>query len=178
MTTFRTPFLAGAVSWLYDGDPPDRCPKCGYDWATTYEVALEIVRDAPDRFASALHDNDGMAPQHDGSWNATAYVWHMIDFSRSWMERWYQIIDDPGSTLVGWDPDELADLRGYRSLPTRPALRTLREAVGALVAATLEAGPDARFMHGDWGSGDVGDATIWMGHEFHHHELDIKERVR
>lgn len=178
MVDSRSPFLRGALSWLYDGAATSVCPKCDYDWSTPHKVALEIIEHAPGRFERALEGRDGMAPQADGSWNATAYVWHLVDFARSWTERWYQIIDDPGSTLVGWDPDELADLRGYRMLPTVPALRTFDGAVRALVSATVEAGPDAAFTHGDWGAGHVGDATIWMGHEFHHHELDVRERVR
>lgn len=177
MTRPRTPFLSGAVAWLYDGDEPDVCGECAFDWGMSFEAALLLVKTSPGRYEAWLVGADGMAPRPDGSWNATAYVWHLVDFSRSWTERWYQIIDEPGSTLIGWDPDELADLRGYRSLPTGAALRALRPAVTHLVDATTEAGPDAGFNHGDWGSGDVGDATIWIAHEFHHHERDVMQRT-
>ena len=165
------------MQWLYGGRVPDVCPACGYAWDLAFQDALRTVKTAPERIASVLRANDGMVEQPDGTWNATAYVWHLVDFSRSWTERWYQIITEPGSTLVGWDPDQLADVRGYRSLPTAPALRALRSASAALVEATVEAGPDAVFLHGDWGRGDVADATIWIGHEFHHHEGDVAQRA-
>jgi DinB superfamily len=177
MNETRTPFFRGALSWLYDDRPQARCAECGYDWGMSFGDTIELVNGSPDRFVAALAGRDGMARQDDGSWNATAYVWHLVDFSRSWTERWYQVIDDPGSTLVGWDPDEIANLRGYRSLPTVPALRMLRSSVAALVDATREAGEDARFVHGDWGDGNVGDATAWIGHEFHHHEQDVRARA-
>ena len=34
------------------------------------------------------------------------------------------------------------------------------------------------FHHGEWGEGTVADAMVWIGHEFHHHEHDVAQRVR
>ncbi len=177
MSETRTPFLQGALDWIYDGDPPEACPQCGYRWDTSYADACELIRSSPDRFEAALDGGDGMVPQEDGSWNATAYVWHLTDLARSWAERWRQIEADPGSRLVGWDPDQLAEVRGYRSLPTTPGLWALRRAVDDLMASTDAVGRSAQFIHGDWSDGDVGDAMVWLGHEFRHHEQDVRQRA-
>ena len=173
----RTPFLGGALDWVYANDPPRACPACGFDWSIDPGVALEVIAAGPDRFDAALAGRDGMVRQDDGSWNATAYVWHLTDLARSWTERWVQLADAPGSLLVGWDPDELADVRGYRELPTNAGLWALRSAVEAFVAATNDVGFDTLFEHGDWGMGTVGDGLVWLGHEFHHHEGDVIARA-
>ncbi len=153
------------------------CNQCRYDWATDFRVACELIDSSPMRISGILNDGDGMAPQADGSWNATAYVYHLADLARGWSERWIQIAHAPGSVLVGWDPDELAQARNYRGLPTAPGLWSLQNATRDLIEATNAIGPDGIFTHEEWGEGNVSDAMIWLGHEFHHHELDIRERV-
>lgn len=172
-----TPFLDGAVRWIYEGDPPPVCPGCGYDWSIDSRDALTLIASSPDRFEASLAGKDGMKEQADGSWNATAYVWHLTDLTRSWAERWVQIREMPGSRLVGWDPDELAGIRGYRALPTAPGLWALRQAVGAFVDVTAQVTMETPFEHGDWGRGNVADGLRWLGHEFHHHVQDVASRA-
>lgn len=139
--------------------------------------AREAIARAPDRYIELLADRDGMAPAADGGWNATAYVWHLTDLARSWAERWVQVRTDPGSLLVGWDPDELAEARGYRALPTAPATWAMRDAVSAFLGRCDEVDLGASFEHGDWGRGSVADGIRWLGHEFTHHQLDVDERA-
>ena len=171
-------FLDGALTWLTGGHRGDACGGCGYRWDTPPETALGLVADAPARYAALLAGRDGMAAPDDGGWNATAYVWHLVDLARSWAERWAQIEAAPGSRLVGWDPDVLAEARGYRRLATAAALWALPEAVDAFVRATRRVGLDARFDHADWGAGCVADAVVWLAHEFTHHQLDVAARAR
>ncbi|MDX1449472.1 MAG: hypothetical protein R3246_10480 [Acidimicrobiia bacterium] len=173
----RTPFLSGGLEWIYGPEPPDRCPECEFSWDLDFDDTLKVIRDAPGQIAGQLDGRDGMAAQADGSWNATAYVWHLTDLARAWAERWIQISHDPGSELVGFDPDELADARNYRQLPTDPALWALGGAVDLLLEATGLLSPTAEFEHGDWGRGTVADAMRWLAHEFHHHEIDIGRRA-
>lgn len=172
-----TPFLDGALRWVYDGEPPEVCAACGYEWSIDPGDALTRILSSPDRFDAALAGRDGMVPRADGSWNATAYVWHLTDLARSWSERWVQIRDMPGSLLIGWDPDELAEVRDYRSLPTAPGLWALRSAVETFAHTTAAVAFDTPFEHGDWGTGNVGDGLRWLGHEFHHHEQDVIARA-
>lgn len=173
----RTPFLEGGLRWVYGEDPPSVCVACGFDWSIDPADALDAIASSPDRFEAALAGRDGMVVPADGSWNATAYVWHLTDLARSWAERWAQISEAPGSLLVGWDPDELAAVRSYTSLPTAAGLWALRSAVGIFVDVTATVTFDTAFEHGDWGMGDVGDGLRWLGHEFHHHEQDVLVRA-
>jgi hypothetical protein len=176
-TSGMTPFLDGALRWVYENDPPEVCLACGYSWSIDAGDALSVIESSPDRFEVALAGRNGMKSQADGSWNATAYLWHLTDLARSWAERWVQISETPGSRLVGWDPDELAEVRGYRSLPTSAGLWALRSAVETFVEVTATVAFDTPFEHGDWGMGDVADGLRWLGHEFHHHERDVVARA-
>ena len=173
----RSPFLTGALAWIYDGNAPESCSTCGWSWSTSPEDALAAIGSAPGCYAELLADRDGMVPAADGGWNATAYLWHLTDLSRSWAERWIQLRAMPGSLLAGWDPDALAEARNYRELPTAAAEWALREAVSSFIAQSHAVGLDATFQHGDWGQGSVADAIRWLGHEFVHHQLDVDERA-
>lgn len=172
-----TPFLDGALRWVYQDQSPLVCPTCGFDWSIDPRDALTLIESSPEPFEAALAGKNGMKQQADGSWNATAYLWHLTDLARSWTERWVQISEMPGSRLVGWDPDELAEVRNYRSLPTFPAFWALRSAVEAFAEVTATVSLDTSFEHGDWGHGNVADGLRWLGHEFHHHAQDVASRA-
>jgi hypothetical protein len=172
-----SPFLRGALDWVYSGDVPDVCPQCGYDWSVPAQRALELIAEAPARYAGLLAGRDGMSAAADGGWNATAYVWHLTDLARSWSERWVQVRSSPGSRLVGWDPDALADARNYTNLPTVSALWALEESVAGFVLQSAQTDFATAFEHGDWGRGTVGDGIRWLAHEFVHHQLDVDARA-
>jgi hypothetical protein len=172
-----TPFLEGGLRWVYGEDPPEACSSCGFSWSIAPADALDVIESSPRRFEAALAGRDGMTKPADGSWNATAYLWHLTDLARSWSERWVQIHESPGSLLVGWDPDELADVRNYRLMPTSSALWALKTAVATFVEVTRAVTLDTAFEHGDWGMGTVGDGLRWLGHEFFHHEVDVIARA-
>jgi hypothetical protein len=178
MTADRSPFLSGALNWVYRGEvPPDACPDCGHEWASPPSDALDAIRRAPARYAELLDGRDGMTPASDGGWNATSYVWHLTDLARSWTERWVQLQSSPGSALAGWDPDVLADARNYRALPTAAALWALEESVSTFTTVCDVLAFDLTFEHGDWGRGTVADGIRWLAHEFVHHQLDVEERA-
>lgn len=173
-----TGFLAGATSWIYGGEAVATCPRCGYDWSTPPGAALALVAGSPPRYEALLDGRDGMAAAADGGWNATSYVWHLADLARGWAERWVVLGAQPGALLAGWDPDELAAARNYANMPTVSALWALRASVEALVERTGLLDEHTPFLHGDWGDGTVGEALVWLGHEFHHHVVDVDERAR
>jgi hypothetical protein len=177
MASSRSPFLDGALRWVYGGEIPATCVTCGFDWSIDVAAAQAMIAGAPARYASLLDGRDGMVPATDGGWNATAYLWHLTDLARSWSERWVQVEAAPGSLLAGWDPDVLADARNYRSLPTVPALWALSTSAETFVALCRRLDPDAQFLHGDWGPGTVADGLRWLAHEFHHHLLDVDARA-
>lgn len=165
------------MAWIYDGAEPSECSVCGYDWAIAPDAALALIAAGPTQYAALLSGRDGMAGPADGGWNATAYVWHLTDLARSWAERWVQVREAPGSVLVGWDPDVLAEARNYRALPTSAALWALADSVGSFTEQSDETPYATAFEHGDWGSGTVADGIRWLGHEFHHHLLDVDARA-
>jgi len=173
----KSPFLAGAVRWLYGPDAPHVCPGCGYAWSTDAADALQLIAASPVRYAALLEHRDGMVAPADGSWNATSFLWHLTDLARGWSERWALLAAVPMAEFAGWDPDELAAARNYRKLETVSALWALPRAVEVLVE--LSGGLDAStpFAHGDWGRGTVGDALRWLAHEFVHHQTDVVARV-
>lgn len=173
----RSPFLAGALDWVYDGDVPAACAVCGYRWSTPSPRAQHLIAESPGRYAELLAGRDGMVAAADGGWNATAYVWHLVDLARSWSERWVQVGDRPGSLLAGWDPDVLADARNYRNLPTVAAVWALHRDVTTFVQLSEHLDHATTFEHGDWGIGTVGDGLVWLGHEFVHHQLDVDARA-
>jgi hypothetical protein len=173
----RSPFLAGALAWIHDGAAPSHCAGCGYDWSIDPDDALELITSSADRYPALLEGRDGMVPAAEGGWNATAYLWHLTDLARSWSERWVQLAAAPGSLLVGWDPDVMAEARSYRALPTVPALWALSTATSTFVGLGEQLPGDTTFLHGDWGLGTVADGTRWLAHEFVHHLLDVDARA-
>ena len=119
-----------------------------------------------------------MAAADDGGWNATAYLWHLVDLARSWSERWVQLDADPGSLLAGWDPDVLAAARNYPNLPTAPALWALDRATDTFVELSRRLDHATTFQHGDWGEGTIADGLRWLAHEYKHHQVDVQARAR
>ena len=170
-------FLGGATAWLYAGAVPPVCPTCGFSWSTPAGDAVAHISASPDRYAALLAGRDGMAQASDGGWNATSFVWHLADLARGWSERWVVLAGSPGALLAGWDPDELADARNYRAMPTVSALWALRQCTEVFVELTGSLDPTTPFLHADWGTGTVAEALIWLGHEFVHHEGDVIERA-
>ncbi len=173
----RSPFLAGALAWIYGGEAPDRCAVCDYDWSAPVGEAEAMIAGAPARYARLLQGRDGMRPAGDGGWNATAYLWHLTDLARSWSERWVQVRARPGDLLTGWDPDRLAEARNYRALPTVPALWAIGNAVTTFLEVCEGVASETPFQHGDWGPGTVADGIRWLAHEFVHHQLDVEARA-
>ncbi len=177
METTRSSFLSGALAWIGDGAVADRCDVCGFEWAIDSSRAVDVIEASPERYAALLAGRDGMVAPAVGGWNATAYLWHLVDLARSWSERWVQVEDDPGSLLAGWDPDVLAAARNYRNLPTVPALWALSDATARFVELSRRLDHTTSFRHGDWGPGTVGDGLRWLAHEYTHHQLDVEARA-
>lgn len=173
----RSPFLEGALEWVQGDADAVSCPTCGYAWTSPPEEARDVIRAAPARYAAIVEGHDAAADAPSG-WSATSYIWHLADLARGWSERWVVLADSPGALLAGWDPDELAAARNYAGMPTVSALWALSEGVARLLELTDDLDDATTFMHGDWGEGTVADATVWLGHEFRHHELDVTARLR
>ncbi|MBW3562128.1 MAG: DinB family protein [Actinobacteria bacterium] len=173
-----TPFLRAAIASLHGADASDvRCPECGFAWQLAGPEAETVIGDAATRYASHLADWDDRRAAPAGTWSPSAYVWHVVDVFRAWSERFRAAAEDPETTLVPWDQDRLAEVRGYDRLPLAGALWSLDRAAVDLAAAVEDLDHRTGFTHPDWGSGDVEDALRWIAHEVTHHEVDIARGV-
>jgi hypothetical protein len=70
MTADRSPFLSGALNWVYRSEvPPAACPGCGDEWSSPPSDALDAIRRAPARYAELLDGRDGMTRASDSGGN-------------------------------------------------------------------------------------------------------------
>jgi hypothetical protein len=170
-----TPFLQAAIAeMLDDAEATHGCDACKFSWEIDVDQALLLIHGSPERFAGLLDGRDGMQAPGRDVWSPSAYVWHVGDLVRAWSERLHTLANDPAAAWAGFDPDELADARGYSDLPQVTAAWALAQAVDALDAALAELDLEADFVHPEWGKGDVTDALRWLAHEVAHHELDVR----
>lgn len=168
-----TPFLERAIAeMLPRADPARGCEECGFSWEIAAEEARGRIDDAPDRFARLLAGRDGV--RHETGWSPSAYVWHVGDVVRAWAERLHALAADPSARWAGFDPDELARVRGYDRLPQATGPWALARATEALELALAGLGAGTGFTHPEWGPGTVDDALRWLAHEVVHHELDVR----
>lgn len=155
----------------------DVCPECGFSWSISPDAAIQLVEQAPDRFATLLESNGGGASDNAGRWSATSYLWHTVDVIRFGTERLWTITLDAASGVPGWDQNALADVRRYDELSVAVGLRALRVAIQDWVKAARDAPDTGRLEHPILGSLTTGDSIRRNAHEIQHHELDIR-RVR
>jgi hypothetical protein len=156
-----------------------RCHECGYDWTLSVEDARGIVAGAPARCAELIGDRweEARAKPDARTWSPSGYVWHMADAIGIWSERLAALASDPGSPLVGFDQDDLADVRGYDRLSPiagvwafERRVRDWNEALGS------HPDPDRSLEHPDFGAWTIAAVIRWMGHDLFHHLHDI-ERI-
>lgn len=173
-----TPFLSAAIAWLHGPDASEvRCLECGFAWQLAGPEAVQVIGEAPKRYASNLADWDDRRAVPEGTWSPVAYVWHVVDVLRGWSERFRAIAEDPETQLAPWDPDRLAAARGYGDLPLAGALWSLERATDDVRSAVGDLDHRTGFTHPEWGRGDVEDALRWLAHEVTHHEVDIARGV-
>jgi len=155
-----------------------RCEQCGFDWTITPEDAEKLILETPTVTATLIGDRWDDARRKPGpkTWSPTGYVWHMTDAIGIWAERLKAIADDPKAPIVGFDQDDLADVRGYDKLSPVAALWAFERRVRDFNDA-LELHPDREkpFDHPDFGSWSVAKVVVWMAHDLFHHTHDISQ---
>ncbi|MCZ7534583.1 MAG: hypothetical protein M5T61_00685 [Acidimicrobiia bacterium] len=164
-------FLAGAKSWLYRDAGIGTCPGCGFDWSMLPADALTAIAERPPATRSSSKGATARSPPTTRgtrpATSGTSPIW------RGWSERWVVLGSEPGTLLAGWDPDELAAARNYRGMPTVSALWALSTCTATLVELSRDLDHGTQFLHGDWGVGTVGEALVWLAHEYLHHQGDV-----
>jgi hypothetical protein len=147
----------------------ERCEQCGFDPSTvTFEGALAIVEDAPDRWATAMPTARSVE-----LWSPVGYLWHVVDVLRIGAERFWSLTLDPTAPLPPWDADELARARSYEEQSVAVGLQCLRAAAPLWAGAALSCPPDVRAPHAELGTVGRDDFLFRNAHEVVHHLYDV-----
>ncbi|MFB8003701.1 hypothetical protein [Nocardia sp. NPDC056000] len=157
------------------GDP---CGGCGFEWSTTTEQAIELVRQLPSRCRALLHDRTGSELHPDLGWTVSGYVSHIVDNLRIWAERSAGARLGGATEVSGYDPDLIGRGRRYNDVALAGALWSLehasREWVESITAA-LEA--DVVLVHADRGRQTAADVARNNAHDGFHHIWDIERTL-
>jgi hypothetical protein len=151
------------------------CRECGYSWTTSFDEARSLISDAPGRYAELLQGHeDAKRKPDEKTWSPSGYVWHLSDWLRIQGLRIYGISRDPQYRHVGIDPDDLDGIFHYDSLSTPAGLWALEQSSAQFLRATDSVNPELVFNHPDAGPITIEDIVRYLGHEVHHHDLDVR----
>lgn len=167
-------FLDSAIASI-GGDPDaERCEGCGAPWRPDTGAAMSLLRSAADRYADLLDAGDPYRHRAPLTWSPAAYTWHLADVCRAWAERVVALRAEPERPLAGFDPDDLAEARGYDRMAASGALWALDTSSRQLVSELGDSGIEVALHHPEWGDGTLADALAWVTHEAAHHEQDVR----
>ena len=152
------------------------CRQCGFDWKTPFDDARSVISSTPHRYQTLIGARMEEARTSAGgaSWSPSAYVWHCADALGIWAERLKAFADDPSSPFVGFDHEDLAEVRGYLQLSPVAGLWALERRVADWDEALSAHDPSAQLKHPDFGPWTIEGVVRWMAHECRHHEMDIE----
>ena len=152
------------------------CRQCGFDWKTPFDEARSVISSTPRRYRDLIGERPGKArtSANGASWSPSAYVWHCADTIGSWAERLTALSDDPGAAFVGFDQDDLAEVRGYQALSPVAGLWALERRVADWNEALSPHHPSDELNHPDFGPWTIEGIVRWLAHECSHHEMDIQ----
>jgi hypothetical protein len=150
------------------------CPQCGFDFALGEAAALDVVANAPSRFAHAFAGREGPRYGAAGTWSPREYLWHVIDVLRHGTENFWMLALDPDAGLGPWREHDLMAARSASPMSVRVGLWALAVGVGEWNRSAHEAPPDVSAWHPDQGWVNRGHVLRWTAHELVHHEADIR----
>lgn len=153
-----------------------KCRQCGFDWETPFDEARAVISSTPRRLRHLIGERADEARRSASvaRWSPSAYVWHCADAIGIWAERLKAFADDPGSPFVGFDHEDLAEVRGYSELSPVAGLWALERRVADWDEALSDHEPTDELKHPDFGPWTIEGIVRWMAHECHHHEMDIE----
>lgn len=153
-----------------------RCRQCGFDWKTPFDEARSVISSTPRRYRHLIggRSDEARTSASGASWSPSAYVWHCADALGSWAERLKALADDPSAPFVGFDQDDLAEVRGYQELSPVAGLWALERRVGDWNEALSPHDPSDELKHPDFGPWTIEGIVRWLAHECRHHEMDIQ----
>lgn len=151
------------------GDP---CRACSFDWSIPPLEAVARVRDYEAQARKAAGELTG-DERLDG-WSIAEYVSHVGDNLRQWSERIQAARLAGRPDVVGYDPDALADARGYADIPLEVGLWSAGSAAvrwADVVALSIDEGVE--LQHATRGIQRAEDIARNNCHDAHHHVWDI-----
>lgn len=154
------------------GDP---CGECGFGWSLSPREAIGVVEGLPARFRELLSGHTGFERHPDLAWTPAAYVSHVADNLRTWAERLAGTRLSGEVSVPGYDPDLLAQARGYNETVPDAALWSLDWAVRAWTES-VSAALDSRtvLQHATRGPQSAADVARNNAHDGHHHAWDVQ----
>ncbi len=152
------------------GEP---CRECGFGWSITPPEAVAWVRAFDEHGREATRALTG-EERLDG-WSVAEYVSHVGDNLRQWSERIQSARLTGRLDVAGYDPDALAEARGYAYIPLEVALWSAGNAAqrwaDVLTAAVEER---VELQHATRGLQRAEDVVRNNCHDAHHHIWDIR----
>lgn len=152
------------------GEP---CRECGFGWSITPAEAVAWVRAFEEHAREATGSLTG-EERLDG-WSVAEYVSHVGDNLRQWSERIQATRLAGQPHVAGYDPDALADARGYAYIPLEVGLWSAGNAAqrwADVLAAAIEEGVELH--HATRGLQRAEDVARNNCHDAYHHIWDIR----
>jgi hypothetical protein len=155
------------------GDP---CSGCGFSWQASPPTIGSIIDTAAVEFESLVAGRTGSERMPSLAWSVRAYVWHAGDNLRIWAERLVGAASGGIHPVPGYDQDQLAEARGYDSMPVGAALWSLARATGDWHEALsmIDGRVAVAFEHPTMGSYTVADVARQVAHDLYHHLDDVR----
>jgi hypothetical protein len=120
------------------GEP---CGECGFGWSITALEAVAWVRGLEGHVREAAGCLAG--EERGDGWSVAEYVCHVGDNLRQWSERIQAARLAGRREVAGYDPDALAEARGYAHIPLPVGLWSAANAAARwadVVAAAVDEG--------------------------------------
>jgi hypothetical protein len=152
------------------------CRECGFDWSLSPAHAVAVIAGAPAEVERRIQTAQGDERRAAGGWSVTEYVSHLADNLRNWAERVQAARLGEVNEVVGYDPDELARVRGYAAIPVQAAAWSLRISCGLWVPVMQAALADGVVLHhamrGEQRAEDIARNNC---HDLFHHLWDLDQ---
>jgi hypothetical protein len=154
------------------------CRGCGFDWSINMMEVLAAVLKAKYDYPNLLALRAGTERHPDLSWTAAGYAVHLADSLRIWSERLVGAYVSGVVDVVPYDPDLLAQVRGYNQMSVGAVLWSVEEAANSWIEAAPEAiENNVVLRHPTRGELRARDVARDNAHDVRHHAWDVERSI-
>ena len=137
---------------------------------------MAVIADAPAEVERRIGMVRGDERHAAGGWSVAEYVSHLGDNLRNWAERVQAARLGGVHEVAGYDPDELARVRGYAAIPIQVAAWSLRISCELWVPVMRAALEDRVVLqHATRGEQRAEDIARNNSHDLFHHLWDLDQ---